>query len=366
MSFLLRDVLLEPARAPELPPAQLGQLIRQARSSDLLASLTHRLRQAGTLQQLPVVARRHFESAELVFTKQRQDLEYETWCLQRALNPAGDKLILLKGAAYIQAGLPVGEGRMVSDVDILLPHQRIGEVELSLRRLGWVSSELDPYNERFYREWMHEIPPMGHRKRGTTLDLHHNILPPTASPNVNAELLFDSLLEVKPGVFTLSWKDMVIHSATHLFHEGEFHHGIRDLWDLDRMLRDFPARDSGFWQGLVARASQLNLIGSLFLGLTYARKIFDTPIPDNVIVQAESLSRALRRPLMDFLFLRAMRPLQPECRLPATGFALHLLYVRSHYLRLPLYRLIPHLTRKAWMGRFSEKHRGNEAEPAGA
>ena len=33
------------------------------------------------------------------------------------------------------------------------------------------------------------------------------------------------------------------------------------------------------------------------------------------------------------------------------------LYVRSHYLRMPLHLLIPHLTRKAWMQRFGEESR---------
>ncbi len=58
---------------------------------------------------------------------------------------------------------------------------------------------------------------------------------------------------------------------------------------------------------------------------------------------------------MDFLFRRAFRPDQPECRLPFTGLALYLLYIRSHYLRMPLYLLLPHLARKAWMGRFARK-----------
>ena len=34
--------------------------------------------------------------------------------------------------------------------------------------------------------------------------------------------------------------------------------------------------------------------------------------------------------------------------------ALNLLYLRSHYLRMPLYLLLPHLVRKAWMRRQDE------------
>jgi hypothetical protein len=70
----------------------------------------------------------------------------------------------------------------------------------------------------------------------------------------------------------------------------------------------------------------------------------------------------MRKPLMDFLFLRAFRPDQPECKLPLTDLALNLLYIRSHYLRMPLYLLIPHLVRKAWMKRFGGEQKVPEMD----
>jgi hypothetical protein len=165
------------------------------------------------------------------------------------------------------------------------------------------------------------------------------------------------MIEVKPGVYTLSWQDMVIHSATHLFHEGEFHHGLRDLWDLDRMLRDFGSRDPQFWIGLVSRAQELELLGSLYHGLNYAIQIFNTPVPGDVLDDAASPAVLFRKPVLDFLFMRAFRPDHPQCRLPFTGLALFLLYVRSHYLRMPLYLLLPHLARKAWARQVNKKEK---------
>jgi hypothetical protein len=360
VTFLLQEILLEPHRVLNLDASQFTQLIPQGRSSKLLASLTLELERSGILDQVPAPVRRHLESAVLVHNKQKRDLAYDTEKIAQALNSVGEKLVLLKGGAYLQAELPVGRGRLISDIDIIVPHHRIDEVEKTLNQFGWESSYVDTYNERYYRKWMHEIPPLWNSKRGTTLDLHHTILPPTAAANIDASLLFDDLLEVKPGIFTLSWKDMVIHSATHLFHEGEFHHGLRDLWDLDRMLRDFPGRDPLFWDGLVSRARELDLMGSLFHGLTYSQQIFATPVPPCIMEQASSCSRALRKPVMDFLFLRAFRPDQPECRLPFTGLALYVLYIRSHYLRMPLYLLLPHLARKAWMSRFGDENKAPE------
>lgn len=362
MSFLLQQSLLEPENILSLDNKQVSDLLAQARSSRLLASLALCIENSGVHTQLPTTISRHLQSAVLLHRKQKQDLAYESEKIRLALDAIGERLVLLKGAAYLLAELPVGRGRLITDIDIIVPHHRIDKAEKALNDCDWVSSKVSAYDDQYYRKWGHEVPPLIHRKRATILDLHHNILPPTAGPNVDADLLFENLIEIKPGVFTLSWQDMVIHSATHLFHEGEFHHGLRDLWDLDRMLRDFPGRDPNFWEGLIARAQKLDLLGPLYHGLTYAQYLFNTPLPDGIVAEASSWLRSLRQPVMDFLFLRAFRPDHTDCKLPFTGLALELLYVRAHYLRMPPYMLIPHLARKAWMRKRKDDHNSPEIQ----
>jgi hypothetical protein len=355
MSFLLQQILLEPERILTLDNEQLTELLSQARGSRLMGSLSFELQQAGVSTQLPHTVTRHVQSGQLIYEKQKRDLAYDAQLVKVALDSIGEKLVLLKGAAYILAELRAGRGRYITDIDIIVPRQRIEEAEKALVKFGWNAGEVDAYDDHYYRKWGHEIPALTHPKRETTLDVHHNILPPTAGPTVDATLLFERLVEVRPGIFTLSRHDMVIHSATHLFHEGEFHHGLRDLWDLNRMLRDFPADDPQFWEGLVSRAQQLQLTGSLFHGLHYANLVFLTPIPASILEESGTRLRTLRKPLMDFLFLRALRPDHPACTLRFTGLALNMLYLRSHYLRMPLYLLLPHLARKAWMRRFNSE-----------
>jgi Uncharacterised nucleotidyltransferase len=354
VSFLLQQVLLQPQRTFELDNDQLSTLMSQGRGSRLLGSLAFEIRDVSMDRQLPPAVDRHLQSARLTHEKQKRDLDYDCEKIRIALASIGEKLVLLKGAAYLLAGLPVGRGRFITDIDIIVPHRNIDNAENALIAFGWEHGPIHPYNDQYYRKWGHEIPPLTHKKREITLDVHHNILPPTAGPNVDAGLLFERLIEIQSGIFTLSLQDMVIHSATHLFHESEFHHGLRDLWDLDRMLRDFPTRDSKFWEQLVSRASELQLTGSLFHGLHYAQQVFGTPLPTNLLEEVASRAQVLRKPVMDFLFLRALRPDHPQSRLPYTTLALNLLYLRSHYLRMPLYLLLPHLCRKAWMNQFEK------------
>jgi hypothetical protein len=54
------------------------------------------------------------------------------------------------------------------------------------------------------------------------------------------------------------------------------------------------------------------------------------------------------RPVMDALFDRALMPDHSTCSDRFTPTARWLLYVRAHYLRMPLRLLVPHLVRKAW------------------
>ena len=54
------------------------------------------------------------------------------------------------------------------------------EVEGALMLHGWSTTHHDAYDQRYYRKWMHELPPLKHNTRGTVLDVHHAILPVTA------------------------------------------------------------------------------------------------------------------------------------------------------------------------------------------
>jgi hypothetical protein len=317
----------------------------------VLARLTEIFDGAGTLQQVPEAPRRHLESVHIVARRQHQAARWEIEQIARALGGRGIPTILLKGAAYLAAGLPCARGRMFVDIDLMVPREAIGDAERALNAHGWLAHGLDPYDKRYYREWMHEIPPLRHIKRGSVLDVHHTILPPTSKPKPDARKLLTAAVPVTDleEIYVLAPPDMVLHSATHLFYDGELNHGLRDLVDLDDLLRDFSAKDPGFWQALVDRAFEMELAQPLFYGLRYAQRFLGTAVPESVreAIARAGPSRAMR-PVMDALFDRALMPDHATCSDWFTPTARWLLFVRAHYLRMPMRLLIPHLTRKAW------------------
>lgn len=350
---LLVDAINLPQQLPNLSPADWDLLIRQGREADMLARITSVCLATQVMHCLPERPRRHLESAAILADRQHRELEWEVRLIQDAMARTDVSLVILKGGAYALSGLAAARGRMMSDVDILVPHSALPAVESALMLRGWVSAAKTAYDQRYYRIWMHELPPMRHFHRGTVIDVHHAIVPLTSRSHPSTVALLARAQPVRPGssVKALAPLDMVVHSATHLFHEGELEQGFRGLVDLDSLLREF-GEQAGFWEGLVPRAVELELLRPVFYALRYTAGMLGTPIPAVVTVQAQNAAGApdakLFLKLMDALFLRALRPTHATLSDFWTPLARGLLYLRGHWLRMPPWLLLVHLTRKAF------------------
>lgn len=343
------SVFVDPRQALNLNLSQWDLLIRQARSANVLARLRYLFDSVGILNQIPAQPYAHIQSTQIYAERFYISLNWEVTCIQEALKAVNVPLVLLKGSAYFIAGNKASNGRVFSDVDILVPEDKLLEVEIALIKAGWMTNTIDPYDQKYYRQWMHEIPPLRHLKRQTSIDVHHNILPKTTRfcPDAN-KLLANAIKIAEKNVWVLAPEDRVLHSATHLFHEGEFAQGFRDLSDLDLLLKEFSAQEN-FWIKLLQRADELNQQIPLYYALRYTHLILQTPVPKSVFIASEQQSpNRVNTRLMDMLFFRALMPEHESCNDRWTGLARWLLFVRSHWLKMPVYLVVPHLLRKAF------------------
>lgn len=339
-------------------PDRWDGVIRQARSADLMARIAASVRDGGHWEAVPAEVRRHLQSAQVLADRQQAEIRMELDALVQALSRVNLPVVLLKGCAYAMAGHRAAKGRMVSDIDILVPRDRLGDAETALMMAGWISSQRDAYDQRYYRQWMHELPPLVHMKRGTMLDVHHAILPLTARLKPDTRLLLSGsrALDEQGRLHVLAPTDMVLHSAAHLFHEGELGLGLRGLLDLDALLREFSI-ESDFWRALLQRARLLDLEWPLYFGLRYTRIMLDTPIPDHFIEQVKVRARisALRLKVMDALYLRGLCPDHASLSDTWTPLARFVLYLRGHWLRMPPVLLAKHLLHKLVITHKSEE-----------
>ncbi|MFZ0258269.1 MAG: nucleotidyltransferase family protein [Gammaproteobacteria bacterium] len=361
-SCLLLEVLRQPGRVQTLQERDWDLVVRQGRRANVLGRVCVLLEEHRLLNAVPQAARGYLLSDRRLASRHAASVRWEVNRILHALSPLNVPVILLKGAAYTLADLPPARGRLFYDIDILVPRESLNATEQALHQSGWISTHLDRYDQRYFREWMHELPPMQHSYRKTLLDVHHTITPLTSALHPQAAILRAGArpLQQHPGLYTLAPADMVLHSAVHLFYsDGEFEQGLRDLTDLSALLRHFSEHETGFWSKLIERAQELGLTRPLHYALRYTSKLLGTTIPATISSQAATNSPPrLAAQWRDQLFLRALKPAHPSCADWATDSARWLLYVRSHYLRMPLRLLLPHLIRKAVRRRFRLRNVG--------
>jgi Uncharacterised nucleotidyltransferase len=339
----LAKALAEPSYVLGLDARGWNALLTMARSERLDATLGLRL--AGL--DIPPTARAVLDGALAGQAGNRTTALWEAEMALRALSPHGIPVILLKGAAFVAAGLDAGLGRRIGDLDILVPRDRLDDAESALlkARFEWVKD--DPYDQAYYRDHMHELPPLIHRDRDQMIDVHHTILPLTARPRPDAAALVAASIPADPakpdGVRVLCPQDMIIHAVAHLFADGDMEGGMRNLWDIDRLVRQFGSTPD-FWPRLIERARLHQLAKSTSRALRLTRHLYGTPVDSHFAWDGRRgdifyLGRILARNGWGQQSRKLLR------------FAF---YVRSHWIRMPPLMLAKHLARKWWKARKAE------------
>ena len=337
MTATLLEVLRAPDRLGRLGPADWDELLRLARHHRLLGRLAAELAAHGAEGSHPVVldvlaAARRRAAAE------QTRMRFEIDRLGRALAPLPGPRVLMKGGAYLLAGLPPARGRISSDVDVLLPRDQLAEAERLLRRSGWDPVYEDAYTQHYYRDWMHELPPLRHRHRHAYVDLHHTILPLTHRFRPDGAALIAAAVPIgDSGWSMLAPADMVLNVVAHLFADGDFADALREVVDLHDLLTAF-GREPGFWDELARRAELHGLARPLGDALWVTRALLETPMPPQPWAP-----RPVRR-----LMLAALTPRPPGDASAALRAVRLALYMRSHWLRMPPVMLARHLAIKAW------------------
>jgi hypothetical protein len=334
----LLDALKSPRGCIGLDEPAWDLLIRSARSARLLGTLSARIDPVLPLDQLNPAVQRHLRAATIEAQFRRQKTRYLLSTIEPVIASTGAPCILLKGAAYVAQGLAMAEGRLPADVDLMVPRSMLDAVERALLGAGWQYEALTAYDEQYYRAWSHELPPLLCAGQSLELDVHHTILPPLGRLRPDTEALFRSAVPVAGTRFkVLAPADQALLAAAHLFHDSDCTNRLRDLVDIDGLLREFSSTDPGFWRTLDARARRHQLGRPLWYALTYAREWLDTPVPADAVaaIDAYRPSRATQsvvRALVD----RTLPPVDPDGEpAPDRTWASRLLLARATWLRMP-------------------------------
>ena len=309
--------LADPATVEGLGTDDWTALLTVARAELLLGSLAVRLDGLPVPDDVAAI----LADARAIAEHGRRVALWEAEMARRALAPLGVPVVLLKGTAFVAAGLKAGQGRSIGDLDILVPRAAIDAVEAALLDAGWEWVKPDPYDDAYYRRWMHELPPLIHRERDRMIDVHHTILPLTARPRPDAAKMIADAVPLGNGLSVLSPADMIVHAAAHLFADGDLAGGLRNLWDVRCLIEEFGAT------GLSERAAVHELSRETARAVRLAVTLSGEPV-STVFADRIYLRRLLARDGWG-------RPIRPLTRLA--------FYIRSHWLRMPPALLARHL-----------------------
>lgn len=317
---LLVQVLRDPAQAGRLNAEGWNRLLAAARAERLIGTLAYRLDDVA----VPDPARLVLTDAKRDTAREGQQALWEADRAADAMRGLDVKPILLKGTAYVAADLRAGQGRFIGDLDILVPRDAMPAVERALIAAGWEWVKEDPYDDAYYRQWMHELPPMIHVERDRMIDVHHTVLPLTARQTPDAAAMIADAIPITNGLYILSAEDRIVHSVAHMLADGDMQGGLRNLWDIHCLL---PDADSAALEARAARHGLARHVGQ-------ARRLAGALYGDGArltlwdrLVRARLLARngwgQESRKLLVFAF-----------------------YIRSHWLRMPPAMLMRHLWTK--------------------
>jgi hypothetical protein len=345
---LLISAIADPSTLRRLQTAQWEVLLSCARRNAVLAYLAERVVAARILDQLPEAPVQHMLAARTSAARMAQLARWELDRVERVLRANRIPLIALKGVAYLLRKIPHAQTRLISDVDIMVPRDRLDEAERALLESGWQFVAQSEYDRNYYRAWSHELPPLLYPGRLLAVDVHHTLCPPVSRMRPDPRRFWAEAVTIREAnVQVLSAVDSVLHAAVHLFFDSDLDGRFRDLLDLHEMLLALGSDESA-WAKLAQRAGEHGFGRSVYYALETLRLILGTPIP----AAAMQEFRAFRPPAPVARWMRrtlvaVMTPIDPERWPPEYRARRWLLFVRSHWLRMPAHLLLPHLARKS-------------------
>jgi hypothetical protein len=280
----------------------------------------------------------------------RQQVFFEARELNQHINTCTSQpAIFLKGAAYILSENVAGDGRIFSDIDILVKKDDLPDIEKRLQAFAWFPNAINDYDQKYYREWAHEIPPLVRAGRGTVVDIHHNLIPLISGKAPDISLFLEQLQQLDSGYYVLSAHAMTLHSIVHLFYQEEFIHGFRDMSDLHLLFsKNNDSPDSpDFYANLLTLAQNTRFCRELFYACRYLKSIFNTDIDENFLAELSVFAPAKPKLIvMDWLFFRVLLPRHSLVNKEFTSTAHQVAFVRGHWLKMPFHILCLHTFNK--------------------
>ena len=290
---VLVSSLRHPAQLAKLTLPEWDEVVLVAKHTQLLSRLAFGLSTSAAWNCVPERVRSRLSHEIQLSQFNAIAIRFELDQLERILGRIDGPIVLLKGAAYLKADLPWARGRQTSDIDLLVAEDQLPAVQSALSDNGYeTNEELSQADCRYYRRWLHELPPFRHPYRLMEVDVHFRLLPMADPRTFPVENLIERAEPIDGGPFRiLDPVDRVLHAILNLAHLGEFRRGFRDLSDIGCMI-ETPSEvnplqttssisSTAFdWETLARRTEAFGLADPVAMTLLLAGDLLTLSVPE--------------------------------------------------------------------------------------
>ena len=177
----------------------------------------------GLLDRVPAKAAEILGSAQVLVEHRQRQILWELDRVAWALADTEIQPVALKGGPPTCLRIFPWHEAASSRMSTLWCRARGSrECEAAILARGWLEPETEQLRSALLPGVDARAAPLRHGEREIEVDLHHTILPLTSRLTPPVDILFASATEIPDtGYRVLSPPDMVLHSATHLFHDGQ-------------------------------------------------------------------------------------------------------------------------------------------------
>jgi Uncharacterised nucleotidyltransferase len=225
------------------------------------------------------------------------------------LNEVGVEPVLLKGAAYLAAGVYSDLGtRYLLDLDLLVPERQLNMAFQRLVENGYLYDQADQFGR-----FRHHYPPL--RRASVPIELHYKLgLGPCVSI-LPAKEVVENAAPIELDGFRVRLPSPT-HLVTHLVMHSQIQHPYNErIWPPLRVMYDLlrlqcQYRDSIDWAEVNYRFKSARQIGVLQLHLIDVRDTLGVDLPIDCRLAPTTRLRGLRRrTLRKFPLLRYLDPI---------------------------------------------------------
>lgn len=297
--FLLRCLRGDASAIPLDPAWSWPAFIRAASEESLLPAVYSLFQHLGLLQQTPADIGDFFYAARELNRERNRRISDRIEVVASALNRVGVQPLLLKGSAYLLAGVYAdGADRFLVDIDFLVPKQDIPVALDVLAALGYSFERVHPIDHATNHTYA-----VLSRSDSMTIDLHQTVglgassdVLPSAEIFARSEVfpLGDAIVRIPSPADLLTHH--ILHSQVHELYRDRIWTPLRSLYDLALLERRFESRID--WRPIIARFRSKRLYGSLVLYLLLARNTLGLQCPFKIRMGPLLLLRWWHRQLL--------------------------------------------------------------------